>query len=220
MMPQQEACSMQDMFCFTALANASTGTMYMDLTGSFPVRSFKNMQYIFVAYVHDLKAIIVRAMPTSTDAVMITAFKEVIAVIQTRGYRPALNIMDNECSTVVEQYIHSGRIAIQLVPPHNHRANAAEQAIATFKEHFIAALPTVDQLCPLQLWDEFLPQVELTLNMLNFSRRNPKISANQEVYGAFDFNKTPLASLGTKPSFMMIQLHKHRGRPMPQTATI
>jgi hypothetical protein len=90
------------------------------------------------------------------------------------------------------------KIRIQLVPPHNHQANAAEQAIATFKEHFIAALDTVDQLCPLQLWDEFLLQVELTLNMLRFSRRNPKISANQEVYGAFDFNKTPLAPLGTK----------------------
>jgi hypothetical protein len=53
-------------------------------------------------------------------------------------------------------------------------------------------------LCPLQLWDEFLPQVELTLNMLHFSQRNPKKSANQEVYGSFDFNKSPLAPLGTK----------------------
>jgi hypothetical protein len=81
MMPQQEACSMQDMFCFAALANANTGTMYTDLTGSFPVRSFKNMQYIFVAYVYDLNAIIVHAMPARTNAAMITAFKEVIAVL-------------------------------------------------------------------------------------------------------------------------------------------
>jgi hypothetical protein len=34
--------------------------------------------------------------------------------------------------------------------------------------------------------------------MLHFSRKNPKKSANQEVYSSFDFNKTPLASLGTK----------------------
>jgi hypothetical protein len=65
--------------------------------------------------------------------------------------------------------------------------------------HFIAALATVDMLCPFQLWDEFLPQIKLTLNMLRFSRRNPKKSANQEAYGSFDFNKTPLAPLlGTK----------------------
>ncbi len=198
MMPQQEACSMQDIFCFAALTNANTGTMYTDLTSSFPVWSFKNMQYIFVAYVYDLNAIIVHAMPTGTDTAMITAFKEVITVLQTHGYRPALNVMNNKCSTAVEQYIRSEKINIQLVPPHNHQANAAEQAIVTFKEHFIAALATVNQLCPLQLWDEFLLQVELTLNMLCFSRRNPKISANQEVYGAFDFNKTPLALLGAK----------------------
>jgi hypothetical protein len=56
----------------------------------------------------------------------------------------------------------------------------------------------VDMHCPLQLWYEFSPQVELTLNMLCFSRRNSNKSANQEVYGNFDFNKTPLAPLGTK----------------------
>jgi hypothetical protein len=81
MMPQQEACSMQDIFCFAALADANTGTMYTDLTGSFPVWLFKNMQYIFVAYVDDLNAIIIRAMPTRTNAAMITTFKEVIKVL-------------------------------------------------------------------------------------------------------------------------------------------
>ncbi len=106
--------------------------------------------------------------------------------------------MDNECSMAMEKHIRSNNIGIQLVLPHNHRVDAAEQAIATFKEHFIAALATVDKLYPLQLWDKFLPQVELTLNMLRFSRLNPKLSANQEIYGAFDFNKTPLAPQGTK----------------------
>ncbi len=81
--------------------------------------------------------------------------------------------MDNECSAALEKHIKASKINIQLVPPHNHCVNAAEQAIATFKEHVIAALATVDKLCPLQLWDEFLPQVELTLNMLCFSCHNP-----------------------------------------------
>ncbi len=120
MMPQQEACSMQYMFCFTALANANTRTMNTDLTGSFPVWSFKNMQYIFVAYVYDLNAIIVHAMPTRTNTAMITAFKEVITVLRTRGYCPALNVMDNKCSAAVEQYICSENINTQLVPPNNH----------------------------------------------------------------------------------------------------
>jgi hypothetical protein len=64
MFPAHEACTMQDVFCFAALADANAGTMYSDLTSAFPVRSFKNMQNVFVAYVYDLNAIIVRAMPT------------------------------------------------------------------------------------------------------------------------------------------------------------
>jgi hypothetical protein len=59
-----EACTMQDVFFFAALADANAGTMYSNLTGAFPVRSFKNMQYVFVAFVYDLNAIIVHAMPT------------------------------------------------------------------------------------------------------------------------------------------------------------
>jgi hypothetical protein len=80
---------------------------------------------------------------------MVTAFNEVISTLETGGYTPTLNVMDNECSAAVEAYIKSGRIGIQLVPPHNHRVNAAERAIATFKEHFIAALAAVDAHCPL-----------------------------------------------------------------------
>jgi hypothetical protein len=159
---------MQDVFCFAALANAITGTMYTDITGAFPVRSFKSMQYIFVAYVYDLNAIIVRAMPYHTDASMVTAFAKVIIILKAGGCQPTLNVMDNECSAAVKKYIKSESINTQLIPPHNHRINAAECAIATFKEHFIAALATMNTHCPLQLWDEFLPQVELTLYMLCF----------------------------------------------------
>jgi hypothetical protein len=54
MFPAHKACAVKDMFCFAALANATTGTMHTDLTGAFPVRSFKNMQYIFVVYIYDL----------------------------------------------------------------------------------------------------------------------------------------------------------------------
>ena len=172
--------------------------MYTNITGVFLVRSFKSMQYIFVVYVYDLNAIIVRAMPSRTDAAMVTAFNEVISTLKSDGYTPTLNVMDNECVSTVKKYIKLEKIGIQLVPPHNHRVNVPERAIATFKKHCIAALATSDTHCPLQLWVEFLPQVELTLNMLRFSRCYPKNSANQEVYGTFDLNKTPLAPLGTK----------------------
>ena len=55
----------------------------------------------------NLNEIIVRAMPSCTDACMVTAFTEVITTLKTGGYHPALNIMDNECSATVEKYIRS-----------------------------------------------------------------------------------------------------------------
>jgi hypothetical protein len=156
------------------------------------------MQYIFLAYIYNLNAILVHAMPSKNDAAMITAFTEILVTLAARGYKPTLNVTDNECSKTIEAYIESNKMEIHLVPPNNHQVNAAEHAIATFKEHFIVGLATVNRNCPLQLWDEFLHQVELTLNLLRFSPRDPNKSANEEVHGSYDLNKTPIAPISTK----------------------
>jgi hypothetical protein len=71
LMPTEEICAAHNMFCFAALANLHTGTIYTDHTGAFPVRSFKNMQYLFVAYIYNLNAILVHAMPFKNNAAMI-----------------------------------------------------------------------------------------------------------------------------------------------------
>ncbi len=78
----------------------------------------------------------------------------------------------HQCS-MFEAHIRTNSMDIHLIPPHNHQVNAAEHVIATFKEHFISALITVDKDYPLQLWDDFLLQVELTLNLIQFTRRDP-----------------------------------------------
>jgi hypothetical protein len=124
------------------------------------------MIYIFVAYIYDLNTIIVHPKALRTDTSFIAAFTKVFAILHAWDYQPALNIKDNECSKAVEKHIRANRMKIQLVPPHNHRVNAAKRAIGAFKEHFVAALATANNLCPLQLWDKFLPQVELTLNLI------------------------------------------------------
>ncbi len=80
MFPTHEAYAVQYMCYFAALANATTGTMYTDLTGAIPVRSFKNMQYIFVVYIYDLNAIIVCQMPSQTNASFIATFTEVFNI--------------------------------------------------------------------------------------------------------------------------------------------
>jgi hypothetical protein len=149
--PDKEICAAHDMFCIATLADLNTDTMYTNLPGEFLVCSFKPMQYIFVAYLYNLNAILMHAMPSKNDAAMITTFTKILAALAACGYKPTLNITDNKCSKMVEAYIKSNKMDIHHVPPHNHQINAAECAIATFKEHFIAGLATVNRNCPLQL---------------------------------------------------------------------
>jgi hypothetical protein len=84
------------------------------------------------------------------------------------------------------------------VEPHNHQVNAAERAIQTFKDAFIAALTMTDSNFPLQLWDKITPQVQDMLNMMHASRVNPTISAYEALNGPYDWNRYPLAPLGCK----------------------
>jgi hypothetical protein len=77
----------------------------------------------------------------------------------------------------------------QLVPPHCHRLNAAERAILTFKENFVAGLSSVDPTFPLHLWDRLLSQAEITLNLLRTSRLHPQLPAAAHFHGLVDYKK-------------------------------
>ena len=88
--------------------------------------------------------------------------------------------------------------SFQLVPPHTHRANAAERAIQTFNNHFKAGLASLDPDFPVAEWDRLLEQAFLTLNLLRSARVNPSLSAYAYLFENFNFNATPLAPPGTK----------------------
>ena len=96
--------------------------------------------------------------------------------------------MDNECSVDLKNALTKEDTKWQLVPPHQHRTNAAERATQTWKHHFKAGLATLDPNFPLREWDRLLVQGELTLNLLRSSRVNPKLSAHAHMFGQFDCN--------------------------------
>ena len=62
----------------------------------------------------------------------------------------------------------------------------------------MAGLSSCDPNFPLHLWDRLIPHATLTLNLLCPSRPNPRLSAESQLNGAFDFNRTPLAPPGTR----------------------
>ena len=198
MNPTEQANAACHLFVGATIGDQNDNTLYGDQTGRFPVQSFKGNNYIFVAYVYGPNAIIVRPIKNRSDASMVEAYQDVYKYLEDRGFKPQFNVTDNKCSKAIKDFLKQQQATIQIVEPDNHRVNAAERAIQTFKNHFIAGLSTVDKNFPMQLWDQLLPQAQDTLNLLRMSRTNNKLSAYAVLEGHFNFNKTPMAPPGTK----------------------
>ena len=77
----------------------------------------------------------------------------------------------------------------KLVPPNIHQQNNAERAIQTYTNHFLAGIIGIDTDFPLHIWDRLVSQTTTTLNLLQKSIINPKLSAKAQFNGQFDHNK-------------------------------
>ena len=155
------------------------------------------MQYVFVCYAYQSNAILVRPMKSRTDECMVAAYKDIYESLTEKGFKPVLNVTDNECTRAVQNYITSQNVDCQLMEHDNHRVTATERAIQTFKNHFIPRLCSTDRDWPMQLWHTMTEQALITLNLLRTSRIDPTKSAYHQVMGhKYDWNAHPLQ--GTK----------------------
>ena len=80
------------------------------------------------------------------------AYTKQVEHLTHRGYRPWVYWLDNEASDRLKKYNKQKDIEYQLVPPHIHRINAAEQAIRTWRDDFIAGLSSIYTCLPMHLW--------------------------------------------------------------------
>ena len=133
-------------------------TLYTDQTGRFPYTSFKGNQYVMVAYdMHGSNSIFAEPMRNRTAGSMLEAHEAIISQLPEGDARPTMHILDNECSKELKQAILDNGMTYQLVPPNDHRRNAAEKAIQIFKDHFVAVLCGTDESFPMRLWCSLLP---------------------------------------------------------------
>ena len=96
-----------NVFCCAALADATEGTLYTDMTGSFPVQSLEGMHAFFVAYDYDTNMIF--AIPTKDlkDETIITAFEQVFNELEEKGYKPKFNVTDNQAAKPIKAFLKS-----------------------------------------------------------------------------------------------------------------
>ena len=135
--------------CSTLVSQQEILKSYSDQTGKFPVPSSRGNHYIFVLYHQDTNSIHTVALPNRKAASIRDAWESIYKKLRFQGHPVHLHILDNECSQDLKDAFLSYQISFQRVPPKEHRANAAERAIRTFKNHFVSILCTVDSQFPL-----------------------------------------------------------------------
>jgi hypothetical protein len=151
-----------------------------------------------VCYIYDCNYIKIVPMNSRSASEWVKAYDSIHQELTVKGFKTKLQNPDNEASTALKNFFTVNDIAYQLVPPHCHRRNAAERAIRTFKEHFVAGIFSVDPSFPMHLWDRLLPQGEITLNLLRTSHLHPQLSAAAHYHGLVDYNNTVFAPPGCK----------------------
>ena len=159
------------------------GTIYANLTGKFPITSLHGISALFIMYDWTTNAILATPIKDAKADTIVECFKEKVEYLSKRGFKLRYNIIDNVATTAIKTYLETQDIIVQFVEPHNHRVNAAERAIQTFKNHTIVGLCACDNKFPSTLWDQIIRQSQDTLNMLQTSRVHPKLSAYHVLEG-------------------------------------
>jgi hypothetical protein len=142
-----------NIFCFGAFADKNKSIVYHDLTGSFPFMSYNGSISSFILYHYESNSILAMPITGLNDVSICMAYKQQFELLTSKGFKPKFNTMDNQVTKHIKTFLTKKNCKLQLVEPHNHRVNAAERAIQTFKDAFIVALATTDSNFPLQLWD-------------------------------------------------------------------
>ena len=68
---------------------------------------------------------LVRSMKSRIDESFVEAYREMYEELEAKGFKPTLNVTDNECCKAVQKYITSKNVDYLLVEPNNHCVNAA-----------------------------------------------------------------------------------------------
>ena len=193
---------------YVRVFEATKRSMYTDQTGRFPITSARGHKYLMVAVELDGNYIDAEPIKTRKAESLTNAYKAIKGRWDATGVlAPNWHMLDNEAPEELKTAIRESGCTVELTPADMHRRNVAEKAIQTFKSHFIATLAGVSDTFPIHQWDELIPQVVLTLNLLRQSNVAPNISAYSYHHGPFDYNRMPIAPMGCA-----VQFHIKPGR--------
>jgi hypothetical protein len=121
--------SIANVFCFGAFFNKVTGVILNDLMGNSPFMSLNGSVCFFVMYHYETNSILATPIANMDNKSIFEAFKAKFNMLEEKKYKPKVNVMDNQATKYIKQFLTQKGCKLQLVELHNHRVNAAEQAI-------------------------------------------------------------------------------------------
>ena len=96
-----------NIFCYAALADKQTGTIYTDCTGALPAMSLDGNQYYFVAYSYDNNYIFAVLIPDLKDDTIIKAFDGIFTELEEKRHKPTFNVTENQATAPLKAYLKS-----------------------------------------------------------------------------------------------------------------
>ncbi len=79
--------SYANVFIFAAFADKQTGTLYSDITGTFPFMSPEGIVCFLVVYHYETNAIMAVPLPNFTDDAILKAYQSQFELLEARGHK-------------------------------------------------------------------------------------------------------------------------------------
>ena len=98
--------SIANVFCFGAFADKVSGVVYNDLTGNFLFMSIDGSVCFFVLYHYKMNAILVKPIANVDNRSMFAAYKELFETLEEKGYKPKMNVMDNQVTKYIKKFLN------------------------------------------------------------------------------------------------------------------
>ena len=97
--------SIANVFCFGAFADKVSGVVYNDLTGNFPFMSIDGSVCFFVLYHYKTNTILVKPIANVDHHSIFAAYKEIFETLEEKGYKPKMNVMDNQATKYIQRFL-------------------------------------------------------------------------------------------------------------------
>jgi hypothetical protein len=112
--------SIANVFCFGAFADKNSGIIYHDLMGSFPFMSLDGSVCFLVLYHYESNCILSTPIAGLDDKSIFEAYKARFEELKSKGFKPKLNVMDNQATKHIKKFLTKNECKHQLLEPHNH----------------------------------------------------------------------------------------------------